>query len=70
MLASVKDMCNQAKNVLSFAKKTLGSTFIGTLRGFCKLLSIRLYPEGLKNALNHDPVEDGADATGARNWAF
>eukprot|EP00601_Ochromonadales_sp_CCMP2298_P005395 CAMPEP_0173201558 /NCGR_PEP_ID=MMETSP1141-20130122/18416_1 /TAXON_ID=483371 /ORGANISM="non described non described, Strain CCMP2298" /LENGTH=63 /DNA_ID=CAMNT_0014126689 /DNA_START=246 /DNA_END=437 /DNA_ORIENTATION=- len=33
MLASVTDMCIQARKVRSLAKKTLGSTFMGTLRG-------------------------------------
>ena len=28
--ANVTDMCSQAKNVLSLAKKTFGSTFTGT----------------------------------------
>ena len=34
ILASVTDMCNQARNVRSLAKKTLGSILMGTLRGF------------------------------------
>lgn len=32
--ANVTDICNHAKNVRSFAKKTFGSTLTGTLRGF------------------------------------
>lgn len=43
MEAKVMDMCNHAKKVRSFAKKTLGSIFTGTFLGFaCGWSSIEL----------------------------
>lgn len=53
---SVTDIFSHARKVLSLAKKTLGSTLTGTLRGFTrfKLLYFDLPPKGQKS--NQEPV--------------